>query len=329
MTNLKYNLSELKNKGYAIFDWDNTCAINDVTETMLIYYIDQWLFKIDEDVIEKVVFNGVEKGMMFNDAHQISFEVIGQELTRIYNMISGLGDEGYEISGELFTIMKALTFAMYEKLITKQGRKVAYLWICGFFSGNSEKDIENQSIDFFDDESRCDLTTEKYFHNLDTGSVVFSIEVEVKRGIRVREDIIEIFDFLRSSNIDIYICSASFEPIVRAIASNPQFGYKLNEKNIYGMRLQLDNQNKYIHEYISNYPITVEEGKASAINKFILPKYSKAPFMIAGDSDGDYQMFLEFEKANMLLLTNGDANSLVYKYFLGMIGINPKRYYIE
>ncbi|MBF0259669.1 MAG: hypothetical protein HQK62_12690, partial [Desulfamplus sp.] len=91
-----------------------------------------------------------------------------------------------------------------------------------------------------------------------------------------------------------------------AVATNPKYGYNLPEGRVMGMRLKKDENGRFLTQYDTSdgYTINSVDGKTVNINKILVPRYEANPIMIAGDSDGDYNMMTELSGLNGVAMVN-------------------------
>ena len=72
------------------------------------------------------------------------------------------------------------------------------------------------------------------------------------------------------------------------------------------MQLKTDDKGRYINQYdYNNYFQTQGAGKSKTIDKFIRPNHGgKGPILVAGDSDGDYNMLSDYKDMQFGLIIN-------------------------
>ena len=122
-------------------------------------------------------------------------------------------------------------------------------------------------------------------------------------GLRLTEEIADLMHTFRDNGIDVYICTASLEDVVGVFASNPKYGYKLPRTNVIGMRLEKVND-VYQDTYKKDYPQTAEGGKTVVLKMLLADKKGYDPIFIAGDSNGDWNMMVDFKGIKRILIVN-------------------------
>jgi phosphoserine phosphatase len=131
-----------------------------------------------------------------------------------------------------------------------------------------------------------------------------------KAGLRITKEIVATMDLQRRSGWDVWVVTASFEPVIQFMAGANGFG--VPEGHVIGVRLQTDAAGKYVGKLSEEpgYALTQRMGKAIVIRNYI----KKAPLFVAGDSDGDYEMMTQFPETKLILVVNrlkgGDIGSL-------------------
>ncbi len=101
------------------------------------------------------------------------------------------------------------------------------------------------------------------------------VSVTLERGFGIREELVNLYKTLADNGFDVYIISASPEPVVEAIACSSTVGLNLDPANVYGLRWH--------------------EGKSETIRQELMPLHGgNGPAIVGGDSNGDYNMLTDF-----------------------------------
>ena len=128
-----------------------------------------------------------------------------------------------------------------------------------------------------------------------------SLSVEVRKGMALPQENIHLYKCLQDNGFDVYICSASLEKIVEAMACDPKYGLNIPPENVFGIRLA-DEQICY-GELAPDYDQTYQSGKTACIRKLIAPSHcGRQPSLVAGDSNGDYPMLSDFDSLRLGLI---------------------------
>ncbi|MBU4274284.1 HAD-IB family phosphatase [Patescibacteria group bacterium] len=212
-------IKKTKAPAFAVFDFDNTCIINDIAEATLAYLATNNLFR---------------DGKLLKDKF-----------------------ENYP---------KAV-FENYYKLLDDEKIKEAYKFISKILSGFSVGEI-NSLVDEVIKFEGEDIKKVELFGR------------KINKGIKPREQIAELVNFLKNNGVAIWIVSASPEILVRQAMKH--FNIKAN---LIGVR------NTIIDGKITaepENPLPMFEGKVECIKKFI--DKEKRPLLGVGDSINDLPM---------------------------------------
>ena len=122
-------------------------------------------------------------------------------------------------------------------------------------------------------------------------------------GLRVRSEMANLYHELKRNGIDVYVISASMQELIEVFATDKSYGYNLDEKKIYAMRLRTTVDDVLIDEFNEDYAFTQKEGKSETIERFIKDKYEgKGPILVGGDALGDESMLTKFKDTEVLLI---------------------------
>ena len=307
-------IDENKNKGnYVVFDWDYTSIYQDTQENLFRYQIDNLKFKATPEEFSKAVgkdipLDNFAKGYENVKGQPINITKIANDLDKRYaflyeNYIKNqkMSLEKIKATEEFKDFRGKLAF-LYEAIGGSFSHDVAYPWVLYLFDNMSVAEVQKlakEANDFgignklgkYVIESSDKLTGE-----------AGKVSHQYKSGLRVQSETANLFHEFEKNGIKVYIVSASLEDIVKVFANDKSYGYNLSADSVYGMRLEM-NGNKYKAEYKHGYPQTQTKGKVEIINKFLKPKHGgKDPILVAGDSEGDFNMLSEYKGTKILLL---------------------------
>ncbi|MBC3456944.1 HAD family hydrolase [Pseudomonas mosselii] len=302
---------------YATFDWDDTSIINDVTDKFFLYQIDNLAFKLTPDEFRKVLITNIPSKpgdtiAHSSDGHPLAFGALTSDLGNDYeslyqNYISKpAGQRDATIfSTDEFRDFKTKLYFLFQAIIDIHGAKVAYPWEVFFCSNMTEQDVE-------------DLALSSVRHSLQAGIVKTTLEsphsrpgktgvvkVSYVEGMRVVPEIADLMHTLQRNGIDVFVVSAGFEPLVKVIATRPEFGYNIPSNQVYGLRLETSAAGKYLAQAKKGHPISYREGKPEVIRKYIAPRREgRDPIFVAGDSNSDFGNFSMLPGVSLGLIVN-------------------------
>ena len=160
-----------------------------------------------------------------------------------------LREVGREIGTDLIT--------EYQQMCLAHGRIKAYAWCAEMCANRSEQALG-------------DLTRRVFKRALSQGIIT------------IRPEILNLIQVLQARKWEVWIVSASAQPIVKAVAHY----LEVPESQVIGMRLQRDPKSPDFLLPNALTPLTMFEGKVTAI----MDKIGRYPDFAAGDSDTDLAM---------------------------------------
>lgn len=305
-------IDENAGKGrYVCFDFDNTSAIFDVQEALLVYQIENLKFKIEPKDMAGVLETGIpdlEKEMGKSlDGKTITPATLVADLvsdyTWIYNNYAGFKgnkDLNYIHASNQYQDFAAKLRFMYNNLGDFFDHAVSYPWVTYLFTGMTPDEVQELAAA----SHRYWSTYGRYAEETWTSPVELPgqtgvVSASYITGVTFTDELRDLYATLMANDIDVYIVSAS--PIDTIIAANESMGYGIPEDQIFAMRNKLDANGTYINEYDydwggeGKYAQTQGEGKSTIITNFIAPKYEGVgPLMVFGDSAGDWNMMTDW-----------------------------------
>ncbi|MCY6369303.1 haloacid dehalogenase-like hydrolase [Clostridium ganghwense] len=309
----KYNYNS---KPYAVFDWDQTSIYMDTEEALFRYQIENLVFKMTPEEFSKVIRKDIpDKNFNeeFNNksGKSVNISKIGEDLDNdykyLYNNYVGLkGKKSLEEikKCEQFKDFRAKLYYLYESINGSFDASVGYPWVLYMFKNMNSQEVRAlaQKSDDFNladaIEKRTWTSSEKLSGKAGVVSVTFT------SGLRTNPEVINLMHALAKNGIDVYICSASFEDVIKEFACSPKYGYNLPEDHVIAMKLERDKKGIIQAEYKKGYPQTQGEGKTKAIKDILVKKYGHGPVLVCGDSNGDVRMMSDFKDTQLVLINN-------------------------
>lgn len=293
----------------AVFDWDNTSIIGDVQETVFLYQLEHLAFAMNPEELGEAIRSGVP-GSDFvaeysnTDGEPISIDDLAGDIQESYRILwerSG-SPGGTETLGsvagseEHLEFVAKMTFA-YQAIGASFDHRVSYPWVIYLLSGFTDEQVAELSREAFAEAIRSGIREEN-LESPSRASRAGAVRVEITRGIRLSSKMRSLYHELSEGGFEVYVCSASYSAVVKAMAASAEYGYRLDPGNVIAMELEKDPEGRLLPEYRRGYPMTQAEGKTEALRS-ILPR---PPVFIAGDSDGDVDMLTAFEETKLRLV---------------------------
>lgn len=304
-------------KPYAVFDWDQTCIFNDTQEALFRYMIGNLLFKANPEQFAAAIRQDVPKDNFsadYNnqDGKPVNIDLIAADLDADYKFLY----DNYIKDGKMklddirqtneFKSFQAKLAYLYEAIGGTFSAEISYPWVLYLFVGMTEAEVKAVSEKSNDVALGDRLGTYALASPAERPGKAGVIAMEgYKYGLRLAPEMSNLMNVLRDNGIDVYVCSASHEAVVRVFASLPKYGYNVPEENVIAMKTKMKD-GVYLgeYDYSDDYPQTQQKGKVKAIEKVLVKKYGYGPVFVAGDSQGDFNMASEFAETKMSLIIN-------------------------
>ena len=334
---------------YVVFDFDNTTSFFDVEEALLIYQLENLRFSIAPDKMYDVLITEVPKedfGEDYNNAegNALNVEIVARDCQKAYEWLcgnyEGLGNDGTMTLEEIHETPQYKDFVtkvrfLYDAIGGTFDAAVSYPWVTYLFTGMTPKevyDLATESHDYWLGYDIWESVTWESPADYETEAGVVSCSY--KTSIALPPESVDLYVKLMANGFDVYVCSASFIDVIKAMACNPQYGLNVAEEDVYAMELKLDEEGRYINEYnYDEYFQTQGPGKKQTIDKFIAPNYGgTGPIFVAGDSQGDFNMITEYPDMKLGLIINrvrGDDFKSISKEAAETIGDVNAKYILQ
>ncbi len=302
-------------KPYAVFDWDNTCIMNDCEEALLMYQINHLQYKLTPDEFARVLWRDVPDATFMADYKTVDGKPVRMadiaadvesDYRWLYANYQGLaGSRSLEEiqASDQFKDFRAKLYFMYDAICDSFPLEIGYKWIIYFYKNMSTAELQAMAL---------------ASHKAALGDALRKVRYESPRslpgragvvadthfhGIRVHEEIRGLMHTLRANGIDVYVSTASIDDVVRVFAGHEDFGYGVPAENVIGLRLEMDS-GRYSDRYLSGWHFNWGPGKTVGIRQQLQAKKGYGPILVAGDSDGDAWMLRDFADTSVGLIVN-------------------------
>lgn len=330
---------------YAVFDWDNTSIINDVEDAVLAYQLINLKFKMSPEEFSEIIRKDIPKDNFkdkFNnrDGNPINIELIGADIDSdykfLYDNYAGLnGNKSLEHIKETLEYKDfiAKTRYLYSAIGSSFDLASGYTWSMYLFSKMTSDEVSRLSEESIIYWLKHEINRTTWTSPLALKGKSGIISITFNTGIKSIKEMQNLYKTLIYNGIDVYICSASYLYVVREFASNPKFGYSIPTENVFGMQLEIDDNNLIKPELKINYHQTQGEGKTKTIERFLVKKHGgKSPLIVGGDNHGDVSMLSFFKDTRFSLIINRCRDKELFKLSkmaADSIGIKDARYHLQ
>ena len=223
----------------------------------------------------------------------------------LYDRCRGLG--GNQPLDELratpqFQDFVAKMFYLYEAYTQTEniGPEYSYVWILYFLSDFTLDEVRDLARAAIKQQLGNALRQVVWRSPAGYSSKAGPIDVTFHSGLRVQPEMQNLMASLRAAGIDVYVVTASMKQVVEVFAG-PGFGYNLPPDHVIGMELEL-REGKICPSYKPGWVQTYQAGKVEAIRRVLAARGD--PALVAGDSDGDYEMLNGFSGTRLGLIVN-------------------------
>ena len=284
----------------AVFDFDNTTLMNDISLTLMVYQLENMRFAFPPDEAFAAFTAWLPDIDTIMTGVGMSAAQIGRELVEDYRLLCSWMDDGMSLSDlhstEEYLDFRAKIFALNDGIENTFDYGTWCLWMPALFTGMTYSELQalvRESVDHWMSEGR--IWSEHWV------SPDGKVSSDVLKGLVLPKESINLYKTLVDNGFDVYICSASLEAIVEVMASDPKYGLGIAPERVFGIRLE--DEEKVGGPFATGYDQTFLEGKTACIMRFIAPLHcNKAPSLVAGDSNGDYDMLTAFGKQGVGLI---------------------------
>ena len=311
----------------AVFDFDNTCIYNDIMETTFRFQMFNLRYAMDKATFDSFIPEAAGKTLADADVLKLSKDYgdvvladlaadIEADYAFLYDNFIGAKKmtlDQLKATPEYKDFTVKLPF-LYDGLTDTPeiGAEYSYPWVCFMCVGMTKAEVQALTMDALKEAlaAKSEKLTIKTAPELARKAAVASYSF--KAGLRITKEVAELMKMMRASGWDVWIVSASFEPVIQAMGALATNGFDVPASRVIGVRLQADAAGKYIGKLSEEpgYALTQRMGKATVIKNFI----KKAPLFVAGDSDGDFEMMTQFPETKLIFIVNrnkgGDIGSL-------------------
>lgn len=300
---------------YAVFDWDNTAIMNDTEEALFMYQINTLSFRLTPAEFGAILRQNVPEGPFTADYNNsagqaVTLADIAADLDAGYAWLHAQyrGFQGRQTLEAIrdsvqFQDFRAKLYYLYEAVNGTHGVDVGYPWVIYFFTHMTRDEVAQLTERSNDTNLGLGLAKTKYTSAPSLAGRAGVVCVSHFQGIRLTTEIASLMDALRENGIDVYVCTASLEHVVGVFASLPKYGYKVPRAHVLGLRLEMQGDT-FTNRYQAGWPLTWGPGKTVAIQRELVAKKGYGPLLVAGDSDGDYDMLRDFPDTRLGLIVN-------------------------
>ena len=220
---------------YVVFDFDNTCCIYDVSEQFIAYQLENMCFALDPQAFAKAVTVGLEDCRELTQARTDRAAELYASLYEAYGPFTPEGlDEAAKakmLEDGIWKEFADLMGGTYHHLRRHHAIENPYMWAMGWFAGMTQQELYDAFV-------RSDL----YYENVETVERSWG-EYSWIDGLKVTDNIRELWKALDEAGIDVWVCSAS--SLEAVLASIDAYGLHDYCTGAIGMTLSRDAEGRF------------------------------------------------------------------------------------
>ena len=323
---------------YAVFDFDNTCAIGDCEHEVLGYVIDNLLFAFSPDDAQDIFFEGVpdldrplEPGKSAATTRNVVLDCA--DLHRELLALAARRPLAEVRTTDAFAAFASKVRYLRKRISRTFGSGFGYPWSKRFYSRMTParfRDVMRATLDAAVADGR--FVRGVWRTPAARPGRSGCVEVQMFRGFVVPQEIKDLVCALKDSGIAVYIVSGSFHDAILAGADG-RYGIAVPEENIFGVHMKTDALGRLAGWADEHFSLPWANGKPDVIRRQIAARHhGKDPVLVAGDANGDYAMLTAFPGmvAGLVFDTRPEADSPLGKLIAAVrAGTAEKRYLVQ
>jgi phosphoserine phosphatase len=279
----------------AVFDWDNTCIFNDIGDATLRYQLSHLQLRLPPQELQRVLpesLLGITHLQGPSDG-PLSLVDMKADLLRSYAQLWPAMQGGQVDSvrgGQAHCDFRAKFGALYLAIEHAEalGPKVAFPLLLQMFAHYSDAEVEAMARGAWQ-MAAAEPVGHAHWRSATAGAAGFC-QFGFATHVALHAEMLQLITALSLAGAKVAVVSASFEPIVRGI--QPLLHTGLPPGSVFGMR-----QPGPTGEPVP-YPVTYRSGKVEVIQRYL----GGAPWLVAGDTNTDYEMLTQFPSTQINLV---------------------------
>ena len=294
----------------AVFDFDHTCVSGDVGIAAMRQQLEHLEFRLTPEQMAALLPESV------NDRRALAGgSSLGDYRADILDAYEALWPAIEARSVEAVRgnaahqDLRAKLAHLYDQLEATDGigAQFAYPWLTWWFGGFSSAEVEALS-------RRAYAVAAAEAHGYlewrsATAGRAGATRVLIETGVTAQPEVIDLMHALAGAGVRPCVVTASLEDVVRGIAAVSD--YPVEGQDVLGMRLAQVDDGTYAPRGADGYPVTNQAGKVACIQV----ELDRPVLLVAGDSDGDYEMLTSFPETEVRLVFNRNKSGSIAELY--------------
>ncbi len=317
--------ADYKGNAYVVSDFDNTTAVFDITYQTIVCQLERMAFAMDAHELEMALAVGLDLNADQNADWIADITTAYSHLWNTYGPFTAAGvDEETQKAMQsdpwwMEFAAKMRAFLYHVEDTTPE--EINYAWILYWFTGMTPNEVYDLFYRSCSEKETVESEWITWTSPKEIESLLGVIECAFQNGVSVTQDVKDMFTTFHDNGIDVWICSASHLDGVRAAVD--AFGLSDCVTGVIGMTQAMENgvyapsydyENGYAWDNLgggnwqaSEYPIHAlpgMEGKVTAVENALVPRYGCGPLAGFMDSSGDFNFCTEFDSMRFVICYN-------------------------
>ena len=270
-----------KERLVAVFDFDNTCVFRDIGQAVFRYQLHALRYRMTPDRFAALL--PTSNATLDSKPMELVVATLVDLYSRLWPFIEQQQvDQAFQQDAYPQFIALLLWFTEKARKHENFGPRYVLPLLAQLLAGFSTTELARLTVEVIASVQKEPLKTAtvQAVFNAPLGTVTTSYE----QGLQPFNEMRNLINWLTSVGVECHIVSASTDWLVKASAKELHFAVR--PENIYGIRVELEENEILSDKEQPGYPVTFREGKVKVIEHLI----QAAPIMIAGDADTDYEM---------------------------------------
>lgn len=319
------NSPDYQGNAYVVSDFDNTTCVFDITYQTIVCQLERMAFAMDPHALETALAVGLDLNADQNAEWIADITAAYSELWETYGPFTPAGADAETLkvmqSDPWWMEFAAKMRAFLYHVEDTTPEEVNYAWILYWFSGMTQDEVYDLFYRSCNENASVESEWVTWTSPKEIESLLGVIECAFQRGVSVTQDVKDMLKAFHDGGIDVWICSASHLDGVRAAVD--AFGLSEWVTGVIGMTQTLENgvylpsydyENGYAWDNLgdgnwqpSEYRIQAlpgMEGKVTAVENALVPRYGCGPLAGFMDSSGDFNFCTEFDSLKFVICYN-------------------------
>ena len=301
-------------------------AVFDITYQTIAYQLEHMAFAMKPEELKTALASELELNADNNAAWVADTSVAYAKLWDLYGPFTAAGVDEATMKTmqsdpwwmEFATKMRAFLFHVEDTT----PEEVNYVWILYWFSGMTPDEVYNLFFRACSENEKVETQLVQWTSPKEIPSRLGVVECDpFQRGVSVAQDVKDMFKAFHEGGIDVWICSASH--LDGVCAAVDAFGLSDSVTGVIAMTQTTEN-GVYVpsYDYTTGYPrenlgggkwrpseLPIKampglEGKVTAIENALVPRYGCGPLAGFMDSSGDFNFCTEFNSMKFVICYN-------------------------